>query len=153
MTQPRVEIKFRKGDIPRAIRKFTTRLETFRPIMAKEGLDFVKDVLVQSEEIVPVKFGNLKATGDTRGPQKLRNGFQVQIKYGGNAGKGKTLPRPEALAQAGGGVSYASAQHLTNPNGGREFMTKPFLGSANDFYAAIRKGINRIFQLRARGAV
>ena len=143
-----VDIQFKRGDIPRAIRRFGIARKDLEQIMRDSGVPFGTRVLNQSDAIVPVKFGNLKATGAVLGPQRVAGGaLQVQLKYGGSAARNKALPRPDVLGPDK--VDYALMQHETNARS-KGFLVRPFLANRNLYFRLVSRAFNRFFALKAR---
>lgn len=89
-------------------------------------LKIAKRMLTDADTRVPVKTGNLQATGKTRGPGSIHfgNGVEVEIEYGGAAAKDRTFPDPAALPPSGQ-VDYAAQVHeLTARSGELKWLER-----------------------------
>lgn len=76
-------------------------------------------ILDDADPRVPVRFGNLRATGKIIGPRSISfgRGQEAIVEYGGRAAKDKRLPAPQVLR--GGRVTYAIPVH-------EGFSSRPF---------------------------
>lgn len=105
-------------------------------------------ILDESDRTVPVKYGNLKATGKLKGPVSILfgQGARVTVEYGGQPAKGKAFPRPDVVPQ---GVDYAVMVHeVTARSGLLKWLQRAFANHVPQVKPTVQKAIDRLFASR-----
>lgn len=129
MAKPFLELNIE----PTSLKRVLTRIRWDGRRAQQAGVRIVRETAIEiydeSQELVPVDFGNLKATGrvvefQTQDP--LKASYGVQYGSGPAGGKivrgGESLPVPEVLGDAG--VDYAAAVHELHPTKSK-FVERP----------------------------
>lgn len=101
-------------------------------------------ILANSDQEVPVRFGNLRASGKVKGPSSIQFGFgvAVEVEYGGRAAKGGAFPRPDVLRR--GAVDYAIPTH-EGESSRPKYLERPFNAEAPDVPGQVLRAVLGIF--------
>jgi len=106
------------------------------------------DILKEADSTVPVKYGNLKASGEATGPisTQFGSGATVTVKYGGLPARGQSFPEPSVVPN---GVDYAVTVHeVTAKSGLLKWLEIAFRNHVKDIRPAVEKAVMRVFSSR-----
>lgn len=148
----RIEIEI--SGVPKAIKKLGwTHKDAQR--LAIPLLKVARKILNDADQRVPVKFGNLKASGKIIGAKSISfgAGVEVQVEYGGSASREGPFPAPQELSSGAGKVTYAVEVHERTAKSGQiKWLEKAGNAHYHEIKPAVEEEVKKVFQERSSGS-
>lgn len=140
-----MNVSIRVTGVPKIIKKLGWKPAHVQKL-AKALKRVGEQILDDADAHVPIKYGNLQASGKVKGPVSTQFGYGaiVIVEYGGGAARGKPFPAPQVLL--GGVVDYAILVHeVTARSGDLKWLQNAFNQNVNQVKTEIGKELKALF--------
>ncbi len=140
-----MNVKIYVTGVPRIVKKLGWKPAQAQKL-AKVFRRIGERILQDADGRVPVKYGNLKASGKVKGPISTQFGFGavVIVEYGGGTAKGSAFPVPQVLQN--GVVDYAIMVHeVTAQSGELKWLQNAFHANVGQIRQEVGKELKALF--------